>query len=92
MALLRCETSKGPREGFTGVGVPSADGFKEHLTIEDKFLVHRHGSTYLAVAVVGRDLKRNRALVQLPYEADSGANRVWVRSDQVEYEEDEVPA
>jgi len=36
------------------------------------------GKHYLAVGIVQLDYKQKRALIELPHEADSGANRLWV--------------
>jgi hypothetical protein len=93
MPLVSCEVMEGPREGFKLVGVQSAEGHSEYLTIEEKFLVRTQGEYLLPVGVVGEDRRQRTMLIQLPYEADSGANRVWVRSDDVLDEKaDEVPA
>lgn len=91
MALIRCEASEGPRSGCKAVGVPSVEGHTEYLVVEDRFLIERDGERYLAVGVVGKDYRQGLTLVQLPFEADSGANRVWVRADDVVAELDEVP-
>jgi hypothetical protein len=82
MALVRCEVSDGPYPGFKAVGVESVEGHREYLTIEERFLVKSNGEFYLPVDVVGEDRRQQTALVELPLEADSGANRVWVRWDQ----------
>lgn len=92
MALVRCETSDGPRPGFTVIGIPSIAGHPEFLTIEDRFLVRQNGNYLLPVAVVGKDQRYGTALIQLPLEADSGANRVWVKADALIPEADEVLA
>ncbi|HZU38243.1 MAG TPA: hypothetical protein VFA18_20130 [Gemmataceae bacterium] len=92
MELVRCEVSEGPRVGYVAVGVKSIEGHTEFLTIEDRLLAHRGDERYLPVSVVGKDKARQTALVQLPAEADSGANRVWVRTDDLVLERDEVPA
>ena len=78
MALLHCEVLDGPREGFKAVGIPSVEGHTEWLSIEDRFLVWRDKKAYIPVGIVGRDPRYDTILVQLPLEADSGANRVWV--------------
>jgi hypothetical protein len=83
MALLRCDISEGPRQGFMSIGVPSIEGYQEHVAIEERFLARRNGSYLLPVFVVGVDKQHQTALVQLPLEADSGARRVWVRSDSL---------
>jgi hypothetical protein len=90
MALLRCEVSEGPREGFKSIGVPSIEGHLEYLVIEDRFLAKRNGDYLLPIFIIGQDRRYNTALIQLPQETDSGAKRVWVRSDDLLKEADEV--
>ncbi len=92
MTLLDCEILEGPRPGFKVVGVSSIEGHTEYLTIEERFLVKRRDRYLLPVAVIGQDRRYNTLLIQLPYEADSGANRVWVKNDAVVPEPDGVPA
>lgn len=91
MVLVRCEAEEGPRPGYTAVGVLSVEGHREYLAIEDRFLVKRNGEVYLPVGLIGRDPRHKTFLVQLPLEADSGANRVWVAPDQFLEQPDEVP-
>jgi hypothetical protein len=92
MALIPCEISEGPRPGYKVVGVKSVQGHTEYLSIEERFLARRNGDLLLPVWLIGRDQKNKTALVQLPYEADSGANRVWVNGDALREAFDEVPA
>lgn len=92
MRFVRCEISEGPREGYLAVGVKSIEGHTEYLTIEERLLVKRKGEYYLPVGVIGQDKTHATVLVQLPVEADSGANRVWVRKSDIAVERDEVPA
>src|SRR5262249_5101693 len=92
MALLRCDILEGPRPGFKTVGVPSIEGHREYLALEEKFLSRHNGNLLLPVWVVGKDTRHNTALVSLPYEADSGAGRVWVRWADLVLEADEIPA
>lgn len=92
MALLTCEVTEGPRPGYKTIGIASIEGRTEYLAIEDRFLVPRNGSYLLPVRLIGRDRRYQTALVQLPVEADSGANRVWVKGDMLTDAPDEVPA
>jgi hypothetical protein len=92
MALVPCEVTEGPRAGFKVVGVPSIEGHTEYLTIEERFLVPRGDAYLLPVRLIGRDPRYKTALIQLPVEADSGANRVWVRGESVMEAPDQVPA
>jgi hypothetical protein len=92
MALLNCEATEGPRDGYKTIGVASIEGHNEYFSIEDRFLVHRGNDWLLPVQLIGRDRRYETVLVQLPVEADSGANRVWVKTDMLKDALDEVPA
>ena len=46
-------------------------------------LVRRVGDqAYLPIGIIAVDRRGGRVLIQLPYEADSGANRLWVPLDR----------
>lgn len=60
------------------VGVPDITGNQQFLRVGKGFLTREAGRAYLPILVIEVDSVRSRALVQLPYEADSGANRIWV--------------
>jgi hypothetical protein len=92
MALVRCEVLEGPRPGFKTIGVPSAQGHSEYLTIEERFLARRGDELLLPIWVVGRDPRYGTALISLPDEADSGARRVWVRGSDLILTPDEMTA
>ena len=91
MELLKCDVTEGPRPGFKAVGVASIEGFVEFLSIEDRFLVTQGHECFLPVRVIGRGKKYDTVLVQLPVEADSGANRIWVSDQALSPTSDEVP-
>lgn len=78
MLLAPSEITEGARPGWKTVSVESVEGYTEYLTIEERFLVKRSGKQLLSVRIVARDDTHNTVLIQLPIEADSGANRVWV--------------
>ncbi len=92
MSRIKCKVTDGPRAGFKEVSVPSVEGHDEYFTIEDRFLVVREGDYLLPVRLIARDPQNKTALVQLPVEADSGANRVWVSSAILSNAPDEVAA
>jgi hypothetical protein len=91
MALIQCEVTEGPRAGFKAIGIESIEGHTEYLAIEEKFLVRNGDGFLLSVSLVGRDRRNKTVLVQLPVEADSGANRVWVSEQALSPAADEVP-
>ena len=84
MPYVLCEVVRekpGPLEKT--IAVRSIQGHREFLEVPAAFLHHEAGKSYLPVGLVGRDLRQNLALVELPFEADSGANRVWVVASSV---------
>ena len=83
MELIRCEVTEGSRAGFKAIGVQSVEGFAEFFTIEDRFLVEKNGDYLLPVRVIGKDPRYGTLLIQLPVEADSGANRVWISGEMI---------
>jgi hypothetical protein len=83
LEYVHCEISEGPRTGFLSVGIDSVEGYKEYLAIEEQFLVTNGPDSFLAIAVVGKDITNNTTLIELPFEADSGAKRVWVPNEEV---------
>lgn len=91
MALLQCEVLVGLRAGFKEVEVSSVEGHKEYLALEERFLVRHEDDYLLPVRIIAQDRAQDIVLVQLPVEADSGANRVWVWRQHV-IKGDEVPA
>jgi hypothetical protein len=65
------------------IAIRTVQGHQEFLEVPAAFLHREADKVYLGVALVGRDVSKKIALVQLPFEADSGANRVWVRADSL---------
>jgi hypothetical protein len=55
--------------------------------VEEGFVIRERGRTFLPVGLIGVDDARKVALIELPHEADSGANRVWVPLDDVRIQE-----
>jgi hypothetical protein len=91
-ALLKCEVTRGPRNGYKTIGVASIEGYSEYMSIEDRFLVPQGETFLLPVQLIGQNKVRHIYLVQLPVEADSGANRVWVSDEIVVDTPDQVHA
>ncbi len=91
MKLVTCEVSKGARDGFKTVGVQSVEGFIEYFSIEERFLFNENGEYLLPARVISTDSRYKTSLIQLPVEADSGANRVWISGNLIQ-EKDKVIA
>jgi hypothetical protein len=50
------------------------------LQIEKDFLSQDNGHSYLPVSLVQRDPQTGAVLIELPHEAETGVNRIWVRA------------
>ena len=61
------------------MAVKDVHGRRQFLRVEHDFLTVANGKTYLPVGLVYQDSQRQLALIEFPHEADSGANRLWVR-------------
>jgi hypothetical protein len=75
---VECEVTSGLRESEVTVSVEGIDGAKAFLRVEGDFVYRPNGQAYLPVGLIHVDRQAGKALIELPHEADSGANRLWV--------------
>lgn len=91
MAMLECEVSEGLRNAEATVKVVAYDGRPEFMPVARAFLRREGDKDFLPVAVIHIDEPKGAALVSLPLEADSGANRIWVNLIQLrDYKKESV--
>lgn len=83
MALVLCEVSDGLRSSEATVKLSVYDGTHEFLPVDRGLLSEDGGKHYLSVGLIHTSHEKKAALVSLPVEADSGAHRVWVRTDHL---------
>jgi hypothetical protein len=83
MAQVICEVSPGLRESERTVAVRDIRGPRHFLRVEAGYLTSVGTDWYLPIGVVGVDEAKQLALIELPHEADSGANRLWVRLSEL---------
>ncbi len=86
---VRCEVSEGIREDGSDITVCVVDehGAEQYLHVT-RGLINVEGRTsYLPVGFVRIDREGRRVLVELPCEADSGANRMWVKFEMLRHRE-----
>jgi hypothetical protein len=76
--LVVCEVSAGLRDSERTASVKDVHGNRQFLRVPARFLTQRDGRYYLPVGTVLQDPKTSAVLIELPHEADSGANRLWV--------------
>jgi hypothetical protein len=83
MAEVRCEISNGLRASEATVTVADYNNHRQCLRTERDFLTFVSGQWFLPIGVVYDDRHNPWVLIELPHEADSGANRLWVRREDL---------
>ena len=83
MPYVQCEIRPGLRDTEVGVTVYDIDGRPERLRTDSDFVRNEGGSHYLPIGIIGRHPTEEKVLIELPLEADSGVNRIWVCNDQL---------
>jgi hypothetical protein len=76
VARVVCEVRPGLASFVRFAIVTGADGRRESLQVDADFLTHENGTALLPVGVVYQE--KDRALIEFPTMADSGAERLWV--------------
>jgi hypothetical protein len=83
MAQVRCEVSDGLRPSEATVAVTDVQDRQQFLRVERDFLTAAEGHWFLPIGVVHDDGHNPWVLIELPHEADSGINRLWVRRENL---------
>ena len=84
MIKILCEqVSPGLREADAILTFLDFHGRRHFLQIEKDLLVRHNGHSYLSVGFVQRDAPTGAFLIELPHEAETGVNRLWVSAEKV---------
>jgi hypothetical protein len=84
MAKVRCEAvTEGLRASEALASLRDFHGRRHFIRVERDFLSEQDGHSYLPVGVVHIDPNTKAVLIELPHEAETGANRLWVRPEQL---------
>ena len=78
---IRCEISEGLTERDITVSVQDIDGADQYIHVLPSMVNRENGTTYLPVGIINVDRRGRRVLIELPTEADSGANRMRIPFD-----------
>ena len=78
MPYVLCSVSDGLCPSEVTVEVQDVDDRPEYLRVHREFVKQFDNRQYLPIGVVGQDREKDLFLIELPHEADSGANRLWV--------------
>jgi hypothetical protein len=85
MAMLRCENvSEGLRASEGVASLRDYQNRRHFIRVERDFLSEESGHFYLPIGVVHIDPRTKAVLIELPHEAETGANRLWVTQDQLD--------
>lgn len=85
MAKIRCSNiSEGLRPSEAVASFVDLHGRTHFIRVERDFLAEHEGATFLPVGVVHVDPKSKAVLVELPHEAETGANRLWMKQDALD--------
>ncbi|MBX3413120.1 MAG: hypothetical protein KF708_10565 [Pirellulales bacterium] len=85
MAKLRCDNvSNGLRASEAVASFKDYHGRTHFIRVERDFLTDKDQLHFLPVGVVHIDQRNRAVLIELPHEAETGANRLWVKSEQID--------
>jgi hypothetical protein len=91
MVLVVCEISEGLRSSEATAVITDFDGRRQFIPVDREFLSEINGKWYMPIGFLRVDKDHKAALIQLPVEADSGANRFWVELGNI-HQSQETPA
>jgi hypothetical protein len=83
MPYVLCSVSEGLRPSEVTVEVQDVDDRSEYLRVHREFVKQFENRQFLPIGIVGHDQVTDLFLIELPHEADSGANRLWVASSSL---------
>ena len=82
MPYVVCNIDEGLRPSEVTVEVRDIDDRPEFLRVHRDFAKKFENTYYLPIGIVYHDRDKGLYLIELPHEADSGANRLWVQQRQ----------
>jgi hypothetical protein len=83
MAKLKCTVSKGLRSSERVATIVDLNGRQHFVRVENDFLWNQGGTTFLPVGIIHEDPRTHYFLIELPQEAETGANRLWVKTEDL---------
>ena len=76
---VQCEVSEGLLESDITVWTRDVEGNDQYIHVLPSMVNGLpNGSPHLPVGVIDVDYRNKRVLIELPIEADSGVNRMWM--------------
>jgi hypothetical protein len=85
VASILCEkVSDGFRASEAIASLRDFGNRRHFIRVERDFLTELTRGSYLPVGIVSIDPKSKAILVELPHEAETGVNRIWVKPGQLD--------
>jgi hypothetical protein len=85
MAKIRVDNvTEGLRSSEVVASFADFHGRRHFIRVEEDFLSEVQGKKFLPVGIVHVDPKTKAVLIELSHEAETGANRLWVKPDQLD--------
>ena len=85
MAMIRCEKiTEGLRASEAVAQFIDYHGRLHYIRVEKDFLSSKNAAQYLPIGIVHIDPKSKAVLIELPHEAETGANRLWIKPEQLD--------
>jgi hypothetical protein len=85
VSKIRCDSiADGLRASEVLAIFQDYQGRRHNLRVERDFLSEEGGAFFLPVGVVHVDPRTSLVLIELSHEAETGANRLWVKQDQLD--------
>ena len=78
MPYVLCNETDGLRPSEVTVEIRDIDDRPEFLRVHRDFVKKFKNAYYLPIGIVYHDRDKDVFLIELPHEADSGTNRLWV--------------
>jgi hypothetical protein len=90
VAKIRCDKiTEGLRPSEAVASFVDFNNRRHFIRVERDFLTLEGGQYFLPVGYIHYDSKNKAALIELPHEAETGANRLWIKQ---EYLDDPIEA
>lgn len=85
MSKVRGEQiSDGLRSSEAVASLKDYHGRTHFIRVERDFLSQQANHSFLPVGIVHVDPRTKAVLIELPREAETGANRLWIRAEQLD--------
>jgi len=84
MAQLRCTVTDGLRKAEATITIKDHEDVSQYFPLDRGMISQEDGSNTIPVSLIQYNRDRKFVLVGLPVEADSGSQRIWVKTEDLQ--------